>query len=92
MNAKSRYNRGVPPYHGLRGETVDERLMKMRYQPTGDVVLWVQNGPEGAASRARDGAAAHLSGHRHVADESGADCAECGFPWWPTEPGRDGEQ
>ena len=66
---------------GVR-ETEDERLMKLRYPPTGDPEAWVRFGPD-PQSRPRNWAGRNIRDHQHTAGEPGADCRVCGFPWWP---------
>jgi len=81
----SRYAQIIPLFRPLdRHATEDELLMKARFPPSGDPERWVREGPEGAASQARNWDAKRIAEHHHVAQEPGARCDTCQFPWWPT--------
>lgn len=83
-----RYAKVIPLYRSLgQRETEDERFRRLRYPPSGDVVLWVQNGPESTRSRARNWHGRDIAEHEHTAGQAGADCTVCGFPWWPDSVG-----
>lgn len=77
------YAKVIPLYRDLaRDPTGHEQLMKARYPPTGDPLVWVHRGPE-ARSQDREWHGRVMADHQHAADELGADCRVCGFPWWP---------
>lgn len=83
----NRYAKVIPLYRSLgERETEDERLRRLRYPPTGDPEVWVRKGPD-ARSRARNWHGRDIAEHQHTADQPGADCSVCGFPWWP-DPGE----